>query len=402
MIVHFNVAEMNGAVFDEKSQEFFILKSLLKSFLQFRSNAKMNKIERFAPSSSGSKKIQKKKGGKGEGPTAAAKGKGKTKVAIKRKCFHLKTVIHILNNVPSKSVLKHLSSYEVDVVILDDGVEDPLSYKQAMNDVDKDQWVKVMNLEMESMYFNLVWELVDLPEEGIPKGKRVDYEETFSLIAMLKSIRILLSIATFYDYEIWQMDVKTAFLNGNLEESIFMSQSEGFDTAIKSYDFDQNIDEPCVYKKINKGIQENQQSPIPNERFRRSTICSWDPNHKGSHGVHLFKEQCPKTPQEVEDMRRIPYASAVGSLMYVMLYTKLDICYAVGIVNRYQSNLGFDHWTLVKIILKYLRTMRDYMLMYGVKDLIIIAYTYSDFQTDKDSRKFISGSEFIINGRAVV
>ena len=45
---------------------------------------------------------------------------------------------------------------------------------------------------------------------------------------MLRSIRILLSIVTLYDYEIWQMDVKTAFLNDNLEESIFMSQLEGF------------------------------------------------------------------------------------------------------------------------------------------------------------------------------
>ena len=48
----------------------------------------------------------------------------------------------------------------------------------------------------------------------------MDYEENFSPVAMLKSIRILLSIATFYDYEIWQMDFKTFFLNGNLEESI--------------------------------------------------------------------------------------------------------------------------------------------------------------------------------------
>ena len=56
----------------------------------------------------------------------------------------------------------------------------------------------------------------------------MDYEETFFLVAMLKSIRILLSIATFYDYEICQMDVKTAFLNGNLEESIYMAQPEGF------------------------------------------------------------------------------------------------------------------------------------------------------------------------------
>ena len=45
---------------------------------------------------------------------------------------------------------------------------------------------------------------------------------------MLKSIRILLSIAAYYDYEIWQMDVNTAFLNGNLEEEIFMMQPEGF------------------------------------------------------------------------------------------------------------------------------------------------------------------------------
>ena len=55
-----------------------------------------------------------------------------------------------------------------------------------------------------------------------------DYEETFSLVAMLKSIRILLSIAAHYNFEIWQMDVKTAFLNGNLEEEIYMMQPKGF------------------------------------------------------------------------------------------------------------------------------------------------------------------------------
>ncbi|KAA0050834.1 gag/pol protein [Cucumis melo var. makuwa] len=58
------------------------------------------------------------------------------------------------------------------------------------------------------------------------------------------------------------------------------------------------------------------------------------------HGVHLSKEQCPRTPPEVEDMRCIPYASVKGSLMYVMLCTRPDICYAVGIVSRYQSNPG--------------------------------------------------------------
>ncbi|KAA0036874.1 retrotransposon protein, putative, Ty1-copia subclass [Cucumis melo var. makuwa] len=102
----------------------------------------------------------------------------------------------------------YLDLTKIEVVIPDDGVEDSLSYKQAMNDVDKNQWVKAMDLEMKLM-----------------------------------------------------------------------------------------------------------------------------------HEVYLSKE-CPKTPQEVEDMRRIPYASTVGSLMYAMVSTRLDICYVVEIVSKYQSNLG--------------------------------------------------------------
>ena len=99
-----------------------------------------------------------------------------------------------------------------------------------------------------------------------------------SPVAMLKSIRILLSIAACMDNEIWQMDVKTTFLNGYLDKTIYMSQPEGveikgqeqkvwkllrsiyglkqasrswnlrFDDTIKTFGFEQNVDEPCVYK----------------------------------------------------------------------------------------------------------------------------------------------------------
>src|ERR1051325_9842900 len=126
---------------------------------------------------------------------------------------------------------RYLGLTKIQVVILDDSVEDPLSYKQAMNDRDKDQWIKAMNLEMDSMYYNSVWELVDRPDgvkpigcKWIYKRKRgvdgkvqtckakliakgythvegVDFEETFSPVSMLKSIQILLAIATYYDYE---------------------------------------------------------------------------------------------------------------------------------------------------------------------------------------------------------
>ena len=54
--------------------------------------------------------------------------------------------------------------------------------------------------------------------KGYIQEEGIDYEETFSPVTILKSIRILLFIAAHYDYEIWQMDVKTAFLNSNLEE----------------------------------------------------------------------------------------------------------------------------------------------------------------------------------------
>ena len=123
----------------------------------------------------------------------------------------------------------------------------------------KEKWLNTIDLEMESMYSNSVWVLEDPPEnikpigckwifkkkrgvngkvetfkarlvaKGYTQKEGVDYEETFSPVAMLKSIRILLSIAMRIDYEIWQMDVKTTFLNGYLDETIYMSQPEGFE-----------------------------------------------------------------------------------------------------------------------------------------------------------------------------
>ena len=88
--------------------------------------------------------------------------------------------------------------------------------------------------------------------------------------------------------------------------------------------------------------------------------------------------------------------------MYTMLYTRLDICYVVGVVSRFQSNRGLDYWIAVKHILKYLRRTRDYILVYSGDDLKIQGYTDSDFQGDRDSRKSTSGSVFTLGGAAVV
>ena len=120
------------------------------------------------------------------------------------------------------------------------------------------------------------------------------------------------------------------------------------------------------------------------------------------NGVHLSQEMCPKTPSEIVEMRRIPYTLAVGSLMYVMLCTRLDICFVVDMVARYQSNPGQGHWTVINNILKYLKRTKDYALVYNAAELCPLGYTDSDFQANQDSRKSTSGYVFTLGSGAVI
>ena len=71
----------------------------------------------------------------------------------------------------------------------DDGVKDPLSYKDAMNDVDNDQWIKAMDLEMESMYFNLGWELIVLPEGVKPIGCKWIYKRKRDIAGKVQTFK---------------------------------------------------------------------------------------------------------------------------------------------------------------------------------------------------------------------
>ena len=105
------------------------------------------------------------------------------------------------------------------------------------------------------------------------------------------------------------------------------------------------------------------------------------------HGISLSKRDYPTTPQEREHMGRILYASAVGSIMYVMTCTRPDVAYSLGVVSRYQSNPRENHWKVVKTILKYLRNTKDQWLVYGESDLRLIGFTDSNFQSDHDDSK---------------
>ena len=109
-------------------------------------------------------------------------------------------------------------------------------------------------------------------------------------------------------------------------------------------------------------------------------------------GVKLSKTQCPTTAEDREKMKDVPYASAIGSIMYAMLCTRPDLCLAISLAGRYQSNPGVDHWTTVKNILKYLKRTKDMFLVYGGdKELIVNSYIDARFDADPDDSKSQTG-----------
>ncbi|XP_056685163.1 secreted RxLR effector protein 161-like [Spinacia oleracea] len=101
-------------------------------------------------------------------------------------------------------------------------------------------------------------------------------------------------------------------------------------------------------------------------------------------------------------MSNVPYASAVGSIMYAMVCTRPDVAYALSMCSRYQSNPGEAHWMAAKNILKYLRRTKDDFLVYGGdNELVATGYTDASFQSDKDDFRSQSGFIFCLNGGAV-
>ncbi|KAH9311145.1 hypothetical protein KI387_026180, partial [Taxus chinensis] len=115
----------------------------------------------------------------------------------------------------------------------------------------------------------------------------------------------------------------------------------------------------------------------------------------------LSKEQCPKTEQERNQMSKVPYSSAVGSLMYAMVCTRPDIAHAVGAVSRFMSDPGKEHWQAVKWILRYLRGTMGTVLCYSGSNTTLRGYVDSDMAGDVDSRRSTTGYIYTVGGTAV-
>ncbi|KAF3684374.1 putative tyrosyl-DNA phosphodiesterase 2-like [Capsicum annuum] len=135
---------------------------------------------------------------------------------------------------------------------------EPQTFNEAMSSSDSSFWKEAINSEIDSILRNHTWELVDLPPrnkslgskwifkrkikavgtidkykarlvvKGLKQKKGLDYFDTYSPVTRITSIRMLIALAAVYDLQIHQMDVKTTFINEDLEEEIYMEQPEGF------------------------------------------------------------------------------------------------------------------------------------------------------------------------------
>ncbi|XP_059295712.1 secreted RxLR effector protein 161-like [Lycium ferocissimum] len=136
------------------------------------------------------------------------------------------------------------------------------------------------------------------------------------------------------------------------------------------------------------------------ERFRMEKCPSSPvPIHKGDK---FSLNKCPKNELEQKQMKDIPYASIVGSLIYAQTCTRLDISFAVRMLGRYQSNPGMDHWKTAKKVLRYLQGTKYYMLTCRRFDhLDVVGYSYSDYAGCVDIRKSTFGYLFLLAGEAI-
>ena len=299
----------------------------------------------------------------------------------------------------------------------------------------------------------------------------------------------MLALAVQSDWEVEQMDVKTAFLNGQLEETIYMTQPEGFkvesrdgelvcllkrslyglkqsprqwykkfNSVVTKVGYTRSNYDTCLYyanlnsesatflliyvddmlimgkdrqqisrlKGILKGEFEMKDLgaarrilgiDIVRNRMKNSLVLSQESYLKKI--IQKFKmgdskevnvplaghfvfstDQSPKTDEERKKMENVPYAEAIGSVMYTMISTRPDIAYAVSVLSRYMSEPGEEHWKGIKWLLRYLKGTSNLGLGFNKlgSTIELEGYVDADYASNRDTRKSITSYCFLLNG----
>ncbi|MCH79563.1 gag-pol polyprotein [Trifolium medium] len=344
-------------------------------------------------------------------------------------------------------------------------------------------WIEVMQDELTQFKRSEVWDLVPRPDninvigtkwvyknksdeggvitrnkarlvaQGYTRVEGLDFDETFAPVARLESIRLLLGVACILKFKLYQMDVKSAFLNGYLHEEVYVEQPKGF--------IDPNY--PNHVYKLKKALYGLKQAP--RAWYERLTEFLLSQGYKkGGHDKTLFvKENSGKLMiaqiyvddivfggmseemvKQMEDTifvsqnkyakniikkfgmenaahKRTPaathlkltkdekgidvdqsmYGSMIGSLLYLTA-SRSDITFAVGVCARYQSEPKMSHLVQVKRILKYINGTSDYGILYSkTENSTLVGYCDADWAGSADDRKSTSGGCFFLGNNLI-
>ncbi|KAJ9689270.1 hypothetical protein PVL29_014779 [Vitis rotundifolia] len=386
---------------------------------------------------------------------------------------------------------------------------DLVTYQEAIHCPQFTSWKEAMDNEMNSMYMNGVWDLVELPQgckpvgckwvfktkrdssgrierykarlvvKGYSQREGIDFKETFSPVSTKDSFRVIMAIVAHFDLELHQMDVKTAFLNGDLDEDVYMEQPTGFtevgkedlvcklnksiyglkqasrqwylkfDKIITQNGFKENTVDRCIYLRVSGSsyiflilyvddilLASNDSDLLIETKHMLSTHFDMKDLGEASYvlGIKILRDRangvlklsqrtyiekilkrfnmhncsstkapiCPQKDDEREEMRTIPYSSVVGSLMYAQVCTRPDIAFVVGVLGRYLSNPGSQHWKAAKKVLRYLQGTKDFMLTYRRTNILdVVGFCDADFAGCIDDKKSTTGYIFMMAGGVV-
>ncbi|KAF3644127.1 hypothetical protein FXO38_03061 [Capsicum annuum] len=276
-----------------------------------------------------------------------------------------------------------------------------------MESSDSSFWKEAINSEIDSILRNHIWELVDLPPGNKPLGSKwifkrkikldgtidkykarlvvegfkqkegLDYFDTYLPVTRITSIRMLITLAAVYGLEIHQMNVKTAFLNGELKEEIYMKLPMGIrihrtpqGLALSQSHYIEKVLDKLKYMKF--GIAKTQ-----------------------------LDASFALRKNEGESDSQLEYARVLGCLMYITNCTRPYIACAISKLSRYTSSPNKTNWMALKRVLGFLEYTQDYTLNYNKYPAVLEGSSAANWITGSTEVKSTSEYVFTIGGGAV-
>ncbi|KAH9681106.1 hypothetical protein KPL71_026832 [Citrus sinensis] len=282
--------------------------------------------------------------------------------------------------------LEYVTEINIAYYLLTEDRE-PSTFHETLNSSDVALWMTAMQEEIEALRKNKTWELVPLPHGRKAIGNKWVYKIKRDSNDQVEQYRARLVVKGYAQKE-EQLDVKTAFLHGELEEEIYMLHPEGA---------------MCWYKRFDSFIMSLRYNRLSSDHFayykREFEMKDLGPANK-ILGMQIHRDRNNRKiwlsqKNYLKKILRLFNMQDLGSLIFAMICTRSDIAQAMGAVSRYMVNPGGEHWIAVKRILRYIKGTSDLALYYGGSKFTVRGYVDSDFAGDLDKMKSTTEAEYM-------